>query len=1140
MKQNIKRFFVSSLFTPLHVSKQSGKFLSVVTMLVVLCGSMLATNQQVLAQTSTDTPTPTATITVTPTATRTTTPTATPTYAATNTVERISLDSSQTEGNSTSQSPSISANGRFVVFSSTAANLVANDTNGVEDVFLRDRLNGTTTRISMGLSGAEANGASSLPTISPDGRYVGFASFATNLVANDANSNSDAFIYDTQTGTTICISVDSTGATGNNQSNRPYASPDGNYWIFTSLANNLVAGDTLVDTDLFVYNQSAGTLTRVGMPPDGEPNGNNTNGVLSNGALSIAFKSLATNLQGAQSGSPEYVDSNDAADIFYYSTVTNTMLRISVNDAGQTANGASDAPAISANGRFVAFSSAASNLVSDDTNNVSDIFIRDISMNTIERVSIGDYGQQANGASSYPSISSDGRYVAFSSTADNLITNDTNGVSDIFIRDLQTGDTRRVSIQNNYYPAEGPSALEGNGDSSGRVSFAANQSYLVYASSSSNLVTGDTNGVADIFAMNFGAVMNWAYFTATPAPTLTPTLTPTPYGQMNITGNAGVAWATLSYIDGTLKIVTADANGNYSLPISPAWSGTVKVSRMGYTFTPASRVYSPDLMIYTGQNYSATFTGLVSVGEYYSCLLKSNGTLACWGDTTYNKNYPPTGTFAQLSTGYNHACAIRTDGTLACWGANIYGESTPPTGTFIQVSAGVDYSCGVKSDSTVACWGRNALGESMPPSGTFIQVSAGNYHTCGVKPNGAIICWGDAFGNGLPPSGEFTQVSVGYNNTCGLQSDGKLACWNYGLTITQPNDTITQVSMGHSHGCALKPNGTLACWGQNTNGESTPPTVGTFTQVSAGGEHSCAMMNNGKITCWGSNNLNQSLPFSISGDINGAGSVTLSYDDAGPKTVIAYGVGSYSIPVPYNWSGVVVPSLSGYIFSPTSRTYTNVVSNQMSQNYNALTPTPTRTPTPTITPTPTPVTVTFDSIAAQDGWILETSPGSLVGGTMNNTNNTFAIGDDAANRQYRAILSFGTASLPDNAIIQSAVLKIQENAIVGQNPFVIFNNLWADMTNGAFGSTALELSDFNAAADATAVGAFNKTPVNGWYSLTLNATGRNLVNRLPGGTQFRLRFNPATNTDGVADFMKFISGDYTTYQPELVITYTLP
>lgn len=443
----------------------------------------------------TDTPTPTPTATLTPT----------PTYHLADTVERVSVDSNEAEANAFNESPSISANGRYAVFASTASNLVSDDTNGVEDIFLRDLYLGTTERISIGLSSAEANGASTLPTISPDGLYVGFVSDATNLVANDTNGYRDAFIYNVATHTTTRIN----GVNGDQYTNRPVVSPDGNYWVFASLASNLVVEDMNGHVDIFVYNLSAATLTRVGLPPIGESNNDSTSAVVSTNGNYVAFRSLASNLVSS--------DTNNLDDIFYYNTQNNALSLISISTTGSQANGSSDRPAISADGRYVVFSSDATNLVSGDTNGVTDIFLRDTVAGTTTRVSLTDNNHNANGASTYPAISTDGRYVEFSSTATNLVAGDTNGVSDMFIRDLQAGTIRRISVN--------ASGIQGNGDSSGRASFAANFPYLVYGSSANNLVTGDTNSVADIFAVNYGTIFGWSYITSTPTHTPTPTNT---------------------------------------------------------------------------------------------------------------------------------------------------------------------------------------------------------------------------------------------------------------------------------------------------------------------------------------------------------------------------------------------------------------------------------------------------------------------------------------------------------------------------------------------------------------------------------------------------------------------------------------
>jgi pimeloyl-ACP methyl ester carboxylesterase len=574
---------------------------------------------------------------------------------STDVVERVSVNDNEIEVTGSSQAPSISANGRYVVFSSTATDLVTNDNNGAEDVFLRDLSLGTTQRISIGLSNVEADGASSLPTISPDGLYIGFVSSADNLVANDTNNYADAFIYDVANQSTTRIS----GVNGDNFSNRPLVSPDGNYWVFTSLASNLVLGDIQGHVDIFLYRQSPPALTRVDLPQSGdEPNGDSTSGVVSAGGHYVAFRSFANNLVAN--------DTNNLSDIFYYNTQDNSLSRISVSTSGQEANGASDRPAISADGRYVVFSSDASNLVSGDNNDATDIFLRDTVSGTTTRISLTDNDQQANGSSTYPAISTDGRYVEFSSTATNLVAGDTNGVADIFIRDLQTEKIRRVSVN--------ADKAQGNNTSNGRASFAVNQPYLVYASSADNLVTADNNGAADIFAVDYATVFGWPYEistpTHTPTVTLTPTITPsptntppptntvvptdtpivnTPTATQNvhhtISGRIttlvldddnyvpkGVFGATIiyTYLDTTGSVRTvSDNNGNYSLSVPSGLRGTLTVSEPAYIMTPGDLSFE-DVATDITQDYTATLKTYIITG------IAPSGTTLEWSGGSVN------------------------------------------------------------------------------------------------------------------------------------------------------------------------------------------------------------------------------------------------------------------------------------------------------------------------------------------------------------------------------------------------------------------------------------------------------------------------------------------------------------------------
>jgi Tol biopolymer transport system component len=170
---------------------------------------------------------------------------------------RVSVSSRERQANAGSQQASISADGRYVAFVSFASNLVAGDTNGTWDVFMRDTAKGKTTRVSVSSGGQQGNDQSGTPSISADGRYVAFYSYASNLVAGDTNGKADVFVRDTVTGRTTRVSVSSRERQGNGYSYEPSISTDGRYVAFYSLASNLVAGDTNTAGDIFVRDRRA-------------------------------------------------------------------------------------------------------------------------------------------------------------------------------------------------------------------------------------------------------------------------------------------------------------------------------------------------------------------------------------------------------------------------------------------------------------------------------------------------------------------------------------------------------------------------------------------------------------------------------------------------------------------------------------------------------------------------------------------------------------------------------------------------------------------------------------------------------------------------------------------------------------------
>lgn len=369
------------------------------------------------------------------------------------------LISQSTEGavaNAEPVLPVISANGRFVAFLSTATNLVAGDTNGFNDVFLRDRQNGTTIQVNLTHTGAQPNAGAAVQNVfvTNDGRYVAFASTATNLVPIDVNLQQDIFIRDTVAQTTFMGELDSYGGQGNGGTGRPVLTPDGRYLAFVSTSNNLVNGDSNALLDLFWRDLQEGITKRVNI----NSNGSQANAILTNLVSSmsddgryIVFSTTATNLVSG--------DTNGVEDVFMHDVQTGTTVRISVNDQGVQGNGISTRAFISPNGRYVSFSSAATNLVSGDTNGQIDVFVKDTQTGGVFLASVGENSIQQNypdSAHLFSNVSNTGDFVVFNSSASNIGGADGNGAGyDVFI-------TRRPDITNTIARADDQEAVTTN------------------------------------------------------------------------------------------------------------------------------------------------------------------------------------------------------------------------------------------------------------------------------------------------------------------------------------------------------------------------------------------------------------------------------------------------------------------------------------------------------------------------------------------------------------------------------------------------------------------------------------------------------------------------------------------------------
>ncbi len=349
--------------------------------------------------------------------------------------ERVSVASSGEQGNfHTRNEPSISADGRWVAFASAADNLIDGDTNNSYDVFVHDRITHETTAVSVNNNGVIGNHHSWEPSLSADGRWVAFYSEASNFDVKDTNRYSDIYLHDRLTHKTKRISVNSNGVLSDGWSESPKVSADGRFIAYASSANNLVEGDTNSLPDIFVYDRISRITTRVSVNSKGEQAEHGTAvqspsgiGISANGRW-VSFESYADNLVDG--------DTNGSHDVFLRDRLLGTTVRASENPNGSEGNNYSVHSSLSADGRYVAFESSASNLVEDDGNNMNDVFVYDRLSRHVKRISVKSNGRQANNASFAPSISADGRWVGFASFANNLVNDDTNGQFDVFVRDM--------------------------------------------------------------------------------------------------------------------------------------------------------------------------------------------------------------------------------------------------------------------------------------------------------------------------------------------------------------------------------------------------------------------------------------------------------------------------------------------------------------------------------------------------------------------------------------------------------------------------------------------------------------------------------------------------------------------------------
>lgn len=414
------------------------------------------------------------------------------------TTTRVSVSSTGAEANHGAAGASLSTDGRFVVFASYSDTLGAGELDGIGQVFVYDGFTNTVELVSRSNSGAVANSGCFQPAISGDGRYVVFYTLADNLVTGDTNDAFDAFLRDRQGNTTTRVSVSTGSAQGDRSSGPADISEDGSTVVFASNASNLVAGDTNESEDIFIRTLATNTTTRVSTTQaGGQANGPSFHPRISRSSnlfgvtLAVVYVSNATNLD------PLAADTNTTQDIFLWRQTdpvlgesSTTVARVSVSSSEAQASNYSQHPDVAGGGEYVVFTSIATNLVSGDTNGDLDVFLRIRSAGTTTRVSLTDGDAQATGNSEEPRVSDDGDIIVFASRATTLVPGDNNGVTDVFVRDRSAGTTRRFSSLSGGDPdlASGAPCISGDGRYVGMWSQALNLTSRL-----------DNNDRADVF-----------------------------------------------------------------------------------------------------------------------------------------------------------------------------------------------------------------------------------------------------------------------------------------------------------------------------------------------------------------------------------------------------------------------------------------------------------------------------------------------------------------------------------------------------------------------------------------------------------------------------------------------------------------
>ncbi len=363
------------------------------------------------------------------------------------------------KGNSDSRTTSFSADGTIAAFSSSATNLDPADTDSFNDAYVKDLVTGELTLASTSDTGVKGNSSSSDVALSGDGRLVAFSSNSTNLDRADTDTFDDVYVKDLVTGDLTLVSTSDTGVKGNRYSYGVALSADGRFVAFSSDASNLDPADNDGFDDLYVKDLVTGDITLASTSDTGvKAIGFSLDAVLSGDGSLVAFSSDATNLDPA--------DTDGSRDVYVKDLLTGGLTLVSTSDTGAKGNGWTSYSALSGDGSLVAFSSDSDNLDPADTDTFYDVFVKDLVTGDLTLVSTSDTGVKGNSFSAGVALSANGRFLAFSSGSTNLDPADTDSVADVYVKDRATGDLTLVSTSDAGVDGNGYSddaALSGDG-----------------------------------------------------------------------------------------------------------------------------------------------------------------------------------------------------------------------------------------------------------------------------------------------------------------------------------------------------------------------------------------------------------------------------------------------------------------------------------------------------------------------------------------------------------------------------------------------------------------------------------------------------------------------------------------------------